>query len=160
MSKIVRSIEPDAYFLEDAGYVVPPRKSNLAPIMLIARCGTLGLRANGLLVRLHRPEEWPGGLFGEWTEVSMNGRGLTLDQVVDLVEETETMLLLPEKSLDMETLALACLVWAQSHYINMLPIRKALNQVDDMQKQLDNMQFTIVHFEENINKTKNCKDSK
>ena len=118
MSKIVRSVEPDVYFHKDAGYVVPPKKSNLAPIPLIARCGTLGLRANGMLVRLHRPDEWPGGMFGEWTEISMKGRGLTLDQVVDLVEETESMLLLPEKSLDMETLALVCLVWAQSHHVN------------------------------------------
>jgi hypothetical protein len=160
MSKIVRSVEPDVYFHEDAGYVVPPKKSNLAPILLIARCGTLGLRANGMLVRLHRPDEWPGGMFGEWTEISMKGRGLNLDQVVDLVEETESMLLLPEKSLDMENLALVCLVWAQSHHVNSMTLKNAMERVEQMQNQLDNMQDLICTLHERTNETQNRNDSK
>jgi hypothetical protein len=143
MSIVIRQAEPDVFFHENAGYLVPPKPSNLAPILLIARCGRLGLRANGTLVRLHRPEEWTSGLYGDWSEIEMKCRGLTEEQTIQLLEATESMLLLPEKSLSQDTLALACLVWAQSHVVQLMPLRRAIDQIDEQQEIINLMQQRI-----------------
>lgn len=143
MSIVIRQAEPDVYFHENSGYLVPPKPFNLAPILLIARCGSLGLRANGTLVRLHRPEEWTNGLYGDWSEIEMKCSGLNLDQTIQLLEATESMLLLPEKSLSQETLALACHVWAQSHRVQLTPLRRAIDQIDEQQEIITLMQQRI-----------------
>jgi len=142
MSRIVRTAEPDVFFHEDAGYLIPPKQSNLAPLLLIARCGTLGLRANGTLVRLHRPEEWSAGMsgmYGEWSEIDMKCRSLTCDETATLLEHTEAMLLLSDKCLSQETLPIACLSWAQAHIVSLMPFKKAQVRIEELQEAIENV---------------------
>lgn len=152
MSIVIRQAEPDVFFHENAGYLVPPKPSTLAPIPLIARCGTLGLRANGTLVRLHRPEKWTNGLYGDWSEIEMKCSNLTEEVTIPLLEAAESMLLLPEKSLSPETLALACHVWAQSHAVQLMPLRRAIDQIDEQQE-------TIVLMQQRINQLQGFNDA-
>jgi len=160
MSRIVRTSEPNVFFHEDAGYLFPPKQSNLAPVLLIARCGTLGLRANGTLVRLHRPEEWSAGMhgmYGEWSEIEMNFRGLTWDEdrTKTLLEQTESMLLLPEKSLSQETLAIACLVWAQAHIVSLMPFKKAQLRIEELQEAIEDVKKKNSKLKAALTKSKN-----
>jgi hypothetical protein len=160
MSRIVRTSEPNVFFHEDAGYLFPPKQSNLAPVLLIARCGTLGLRANGTLVRLHRPEEWSAGMhgmYGEWSEIEMNFRGLTWDEdrTKTLLEQTESMLLLPEKSLSQETLAIACLVWAQAHIVSLMPFKKAQLRIEELQEAIEDVKKKNINLKAALTKSKN-----
>jgi hypothetical protein len=160
MSRIVRTAEPDVFFHEDAGYLSPPKQSNLAPLLLIARCGTLGLRANGTLVRLHRPEEWSAGMsgmYGEWSEVDTKCRSLTWDEdrTKTLLEQTESMLLLPEKSLSLETLAIACLVWAQAHIVSLMPYKKAQLRIEELQEAIEDVKKKNSKLKAALTKSKN-----
>jgi hypothetical protein len=160
MSRIVRTAEPDVFFHEDAGYLIPPKQSNLAPLLLIARYGTLGLRANGTLVRLHRPEEWSAGMsgmYGEWSEIEMNCRGLTWDEdrTKTLLEQTESMLLLPEKSLSQETLAIACFVWAQAHIVSLMPYKKAQLRIEELQEAIEDVKKKNSKLKAALTKSKN-----
>jgi hypothetical protein len=158
MSRIVRTAEPDVFFHEDAGYLIPPKQSNLAPLLLIARYGTLGLRANGTLVRLHRPEEWSAGMsgmYGEWSEVDTKCRSLTWDETATLLEQTESMLLLPEKSLSQETLAIACLVWAQAHIVSLMPYKKAQLCIEELQEAIEDVKKKNSKLKAALTKAKN-----
>jgi hypothetical protein len=158
MSRIVRTAEPDVFFHEDAGYLIPPKQSNLAPLLLIARCGTLGLRANGTLVRLHRPEEWSAGrpgMYGEWSEIDTKCRSLTWDETATLLEHTEAMLLLPEKSLSLETLPIACLVWAQAHIVSFMPNKKAQVRIEELQEAIENVKKENSKLKAALTKSKN-----
>ena len=142
MSRIIRTLEPDVFFHEDAGYLIPPKQSNLAPLLLIARCGTLGLRANGTLVRLHRPEEWSAdmsGMYGEWSEIDMKCRSFSEDETATLLTNTEAILQLPDKSLSQETLAIACLIWAQAHIVSLMPFKKAQVRIEELQATLEDV---------------------
>jgi len=136
MSRIVRTNEPDVFFHEDAGCLIPQKQSNLAPVLLIARCGTLALLANGNLVRLHRPDEWSAGMYGEWSAIDMKCQGSENETRI-LLEETESMLLLHVKSLSQETLAVACLVWAQSHIAGLMPLKKAQLRIEELQEAIE-----------------------
>lgn len=145
MTRIIRSAEPDAFFHDDAGCIVAPGKpADLVPLLLIARCGSLGLKSDGSLVRISRTEEWPDGLYGEWEEV--NGQKMTLDEAVELVEGVEAMLLLPPRTLDMETLWLACQVFAQATAVHSIPLRTTLEKVGDLSKQLDGLQDLLCNL--------------
>lgn len=158
MSRIVRTNEPDVFFHEDAGYLIPPKQSNLAPVLLIARSGTLGLRANGTLVRLHRPEEWSAGMsgmYGEWSEVDTKCRSLTWDETATLLEHTETMLLLPDKSLSLETLPIACLVWAQAHIVSLMPYKKAQLRIEELQEAIEDVKKENSKLKAALTKSKN-----
>lgn len=148
MTRIIRSAEPDALFHEEAGCVVPPRGTDLCPLLLIARCGPLGMKADGSLVRILREEEWPDGLFGEWEEI--NGKGLSLDQAVNLVEGVEAMLLLPAHTLDMENLWLVCQVWAQATQLNALPLRIAIERVLELHKVVDHLHQQLTGLRERV----------
>jgi hypothetical protein len=158
MSRIVRTAEPDVFFHEDAGYLIPPKQSNLAPLLLIARCGTLGLRANGTLVCLHRPEEWSAGMsgmYGEWSEIDTKCRSLTWDETATLLGDTEAMLQLPDKSLSQETLAIACLIWAQAHTVSLMPYQKAQLRIEELQETMEKVKEENRKLKTALTKSKN-----
>jgi hypothetical protein len=154
MSRIVRTDEPDVFYHEDAGYLIPPKQSNLAPVLLIARCKTLGLRANGTLVRVHRPDEWSAGMYGEWSVIDMKCQG-TEDETRILLAETESMLLLPVKSLSQETLAVACFVWAQAHTISLMPYKKAQLRIEELQETIEDVKEKNRKLKTALTKSKN-----
>jgi hypothetical protein len=160
MSRNFRTAEPDVFFHEDAGYLIPPKQSNLAPLSLIARCGTLGLRANGTLVRLHRPEEWSAGMsgmYGEWSEIDTKCRSLTWDEdeTATLLEHTEAMLLLQEKSLSLETLPIACLAWAQAHIVSLMPYQNAQLRIEELQETMEKVKEENRKLKTALTKSKN-----
>jgi hypothetical protein len=126
-----------AFFHDAAGCLLPDAaeaEAGQAPLLLIARCGSMGLRADGTLVRLQGPTEWPHGAYGEWVEI--NGQGLNLDQAVAVVEAAEDLFLLPRHTLDMETLWLTCQVWALASQVHGAPLREALERVQALEQQL------------------------
>jgi hypothetical protein len=126
-----------AFFHDAAGCLLPDAadaEAGHAPLLLIARCGSMGLRADGTLVRLQRPAEWPNGAYGEWVEI--NGQALNLDQAVEVVEAAEDLFLLPRHTLDMENLWIACQMWALASQVHGAPLRDALERVQALEQQL------------------------
>ena len=126
-----------AFFHDAAGCLLPDAADaevGHAPLLLIARCGSMGLRADGTLVGLQRPAEWPNGAYGEWVEI--NGQALNLDQAVAVVEAAEDLFLLPRHTLDMENLWLTCQVWALASQVHGTRLREALERVQALEQQL------------------------
>jgi septal ring factor EnvC (AmiA/AmiB activator) len=87
----------------------------------------------------------------------MNCRGLTWDEdrTKTLLEQTESMLLLPEKSLSQETLAIACLVWAQAHIVSLMPYKKAQLRIEELQEAIEDVKKENSKLKAALTKSKN-----
>jgi hypothetical protein len=95
------------------------------------------------------------GMYGEWSEIDTKCRSLTWDETATLLEHTETMLLLPDKSLSLETLPIACLVWAQAHIVSLMPYQKAQLRIEELQETMEEVKEENRKLKTALTKSKN-----
>jgi hypothetical protein len=94
-------------------------------------------------------------MYGEWSEIDTKCRSLTWDETATLLEHTEAMLLLPEKSLSLETLGIACIAWAQAHNVSLMPYKKAQLRIEELQEAIENVKKKNSKLKAALTKSKN-----
>lgn len=94
-------------YFHDAGCLA----SQDGPRLLIARWGPYGVLADGTPVEIHRIQEWPDSVFGEWTAFTKADPPPEA-RAPDFLAGMEAVLLLEPRALDMESVFVACQAFA------------------------------------------------
>lgn len=114
-----------SFYFQDAGYLSVDR-AGASPLLLIARWGPYGVLADGTPVEIHRIQEWPDSIFGEWTAYSKAHPPIEA-KARDFLEGIEAALLLESYALNMENVFVACQAFAMAFAVHGAWLRNHLS---------------------------------